>query len=191
MPLIKTPPPKKSHLINSEERIFTGTSCLFNTTQARCQGDLQIMLTNANIPGQEPSGTDTAHKNTGSKHAKAMCVLETVSLLVWQLLLALCSTTTTTPCPKEVQSYPINDINLKKDQGKNYCKESPPHMIDSTPVCGKQNTQNKSKYKHTVNNSGEFGKKTTLLLSTQPNPTWRGEKWGTWWSTLCLYTCSY
>lgn len=52
-------------------------------------------------------------------------------------------------------------------------------MLDSTPVCGKQNPQNKYKYKHTVDDSSEFGKKTTLLLSSQANPTWRGEKWGT------------
>lgn len=70
----KTTSTKKSHLINCDEHIFTGISCLFNTTQTRCQGDLQIVLRDANIPGQEPSGTDTAHKHTGSKHAKAMCL---------------------------------------------------------------------------------------------------------------------
>lgn len=71
--------PKKSHLINSDERIFTGISRLFNTTQAdgECQGDLQVVLIDTNMPGQEPSGTghpdtDTAHKHTGSKHARAM-----------------------------------------------------------------------------------------------------------------------
>lgn len=191
MPLIKPPPPKKSHLINSDECIFTGTSCLFNTTQARCQGDLQIVLTDANIPGQEPSGTDTAHKTQVANMSKP-CV-SWKQFPYWSDSCYWLSAVPQLQPPrlKEVQSYPINDINPKKDQGKNYCKESPPHMLHSTPVCGKQNPQNKSKYKHTVDNSGEFGKKATLLLSTQPNPTWRGEKWGTWWSTLCLYTCSY
>lgn len=81
MPLIILSPKKKSHLINSDERIFTGISRLFNTIQAdgEYQGDLQVVLIDANMPGQEPSGTDhpdtdTAHKHTGSKRAKAMCL---------------------------------------------------------------------------------------------------------------------
>lgn len=76
MPLIKLPPPK-SYLINSNECIFTGISRLFNTIQARCQGDLLTVLTDANTPDQEPSGTDTAYKHTGRKHAKAMCLENT------------------------------------------------------------------------------------------------------------------
>lgn len=60
---------------------FSQGSHVYNTTQAdgECQGDLQVVLIDTNMPGQEPSGTghpdtDTAHKHTGSKHAKAMCL---------------------------------------------------------------------------------------------------------------------
>ena len=65
--------PQKSSLIYSNDCILTGISHLFNTIQANgeCQGDVQIVLIDANIPGQEPS--DTAHKYTGSKYAKATC----------------------------------------------------------------------------------------------------------------------
>ena len=56
--------PQKSSLIYSDDCILTGISRLFNTIQADgdCQGDLQIVLTDANIPGQEPS--DTGHPDT-------------------------------------------------------------------------------------------------------------------------------
>lgn len=52
---------------------------MFNTFQAdgEYQGDLQIVLIDANTPGQEPLDTgypDKAHKYTGSKYAKAMCL---------------------------------------------------------------------------------------------------------------------
>lgn len=108
------------------------------------------MLIDTNMPGQEPTGTghpdtDTAHKHTGSKHAKAMCLGNT-------FLSALMAVTGSLQhhnynSPKEVQRCPTNYIKPKKDQDKDYRKESPPHMLDSTPACRKQNPQNLSKYK--------------------------------------------
>lgn len=72
---------KKFSLIYSSDCILTGISRLFNAFQAdgEYQSDLQIVLIDANIPGQEPShtghsGTDTAHEYTGSKSAKAVCL---------------------------------------------------------------------------------------------------------------------
>lgn len=95
--------PQKSSLIHSDDCILTGISRLFKTIQAdgECQGDSQILLIDANIPGQEPSDTghpdiDTAHNYTGSKYAKP-CVLKILSLVIWWLLLALYSTTTISP----------------------------------------------------------------------------------------------
>lgn len=73
--------PKKFSLIYSNYCILTAIPGLFITFQARgeCQGDLQTVLNDANILGQEPSDTGhpdtgTAHKYTGSKCAKVVCL---------------------------------------------------------------------------------------------------------------------